>query len=54
MTPVSRLDAVVKQLAQKGFESGPAPSHVICLHEGEDFFFFRFWDKDDVLRMIDS
>ncbi|CAL1545348.1 unnamed protein product [Lymnaea stagnalis] len=35
VTPVSRLDAVVKQLAQHGFESGPAPSHVICLHEGD-------------------
>uniref|UniRef100_A0A0B7AXY5 Uncharacterized protein n=3 Tax=Arion vulgaris TaxID=1028688 RepID=A0A0B7AXY5_9EUPU len=35
VTPVSRLDAVVKQLAQKGFESGPAPSHMISLQEGD-------------------
>ncbi|XP_059140663.1 death domain-containing protein 1-like isoform X1 [Physella acuta] len=35
VTPVSRLDTVVKHLAQRGFESGPAPSHVLCLHEGD-------------------
>ncbi|KAH9495963.1 hypothetical protein Btru_012251 [Bulinus truncatus] len=35
VTPMSRRDQVVKQLAQNGFESGPAPSHVICLHEGD-------------------
>ncbi|BFZ14128.1 hypothetical protein BsWGS_17167 [Bradybaena similaris] len=35
VAPVSRLEAVMKQLAQKGFESGPAPSHVLCLQEGD-------------------
>ncbi|KAK3764448.1 hypothetical protein RRG08_020356, partial [Elysia crispata] len=35
ITPVTRRDAVVTSLAQKGFASGPAPSHVLCLHEGD-------------------
>lgn len=35
ITPVTKRDAVVTNLAQKGFESGPAPSHVLCLHEGD-------------------
>ena len=35
ITPVTRREAVVTSLAQKGFEAGPAPSHVLCLHEGK-------------------
>lgn len=35
VTPVSRLERVLQQLAEEGYENGPDPSHVVSVYEGD-------------------